>query len=249
MRTLWRTLRDGSIVIFSTLVFATGLKSCIIDAYKIPSASMEPALQIGDYLLVNKFIYGARTPQKFLYIPLPQIEFPAVRSVRRGDVIVFEFPGEPNEVLPVRNLFLIKRCIALPGDTVEISEGNVRVNGLRTDFFGRAAADLPVTIVPQQGMRIAMDNTSIMKWKVFIQREGSSVDVRGGIVQIDGAETSSYTVKRNYYFALGDNLNNSSDSRMWGFIPEENIVGRAMLVYFARNDSGVQWNRIGTFVR
>ena len=108
---MWRTIRDGVIIVFSTLLFATCLKSCVVDAYKIPTASMSETLVAGDYLLVNKFMYGARTPQKFLYIALPHFQFPKLSEIHRGDVIVFEFPGEPNEVLPVRNLFLMKRCI------------------------------------------------------------------------------------------------------------------------------------------
>ncbi len=242
-------LTDGVVILFITLLFAAGLKSCIIDAYKIPTASMESTLHVGDYLLVNKFIFGARTPEKFLYIPLPHFRFPAFRSVCRGDVIVFDFPGEPNEVIMVRNLFLVKRCVGLPGDTVDVTEGNVRVNGLRLNFFDRAKEDYSPVVVPRLGMKITVDNNFINRWKVFIQREGSSVEIRDGKVLIDQQETTSYSVKRNYYFAFGDNINNSADSRTWGFIPEENIVGKAMMVYFSKNDQGIQWSRIGTIVR
>lgn len=244
-----RTVRDGLVILFLTLLLATGLKSCIIDAFKIPTASMEPALAVGDYLMVNKFIYGGRTPEKFLYISLPSFRLPAVRAVRRGDVILFGFPGEPNEILSVRNLFLVKRCIGLPGDTVDVTNGNVRVNGFRMDFFDHAVNDAPSMIVPMQGMTIPLDSTTAGRWKVFIMREKSTVEIKDGAVLIDGRETRSYTVKRNYYFAVGDNINNSADSRSWGFIPEENIVGKAMMVYFSKNDQGIQWSRIGTVVR
>lgn len=244
-----RTVRDVLVVVFFTLLFATGLKSCIIDAFKIPTASMEPTLAVGDYLLVNKFIFGGRTPEKFLFISIPSFRLPAVRSVRRGDVILFDFPGEPNEVLSVRNLFLVKRCIGLPGDTVDVTNGNVRVNGFRMDFFDHAVNDAPSVIVPMQGMTIPLDSTTIGRWKVFIMREKSTVEIKDGTVLIDGQETRSYTVKRNYYFAVGDNINDSADSRAWGFIPEESIVGRAMIVYFSKNSNGIQWGRIGTLVR
>ena len=246
---MWRTVRDGIIVVFFTLLFATGLKSCIIDAFKIPTASMEPTLAVGDYLLVNKFIFGGHTPEKFLFISIPSFRLPALRSVRRGDVILFDFPGEPNEVLSVRNLFLVKRCIGLPGDTVDVTNGNVRVNGFRMNFFDHAANDAASVIVPKKGMTIPLDLATISRWKVFIMREGSSVDILNGTILIDQHEARSYTVKRDYYFALGDNINNSADSRAWGFIPEENIVGKAMMVYFSKNDQGVQWERIGTVVR
>jgi signal peptidase I len=244
-----RTTRDVIVVVFFTLLFATGLKSCIIDAFKIPTASMEPTLAVGDYLLVNKFIFGGRTPEKFLFISIPSFRLPAVRSVRRGDVILFDFPGEPNEVLSVRNLFLVKRCIGLPGDTIDVTNGNVRVNGFRMDFFDHAVNDAASVIVPKKGMKIPLDSSTIGRWKIFIMREGSSVDITNGTILIDQQEAGFYTVKRDYYFALGDNINDSADSRAWGFIPEENIVGRAMMVYFSKNEQGVQWGRIGALVR
>ncbi len=246
---MWRTIRDGAIIVFSTLLFATFLKSCIVDAYKIPTESMSETLVAGDFLLVNKFIYGARTPKKFLYISLPHFQFPKLAEIHRGNVIVFEFPGEPNEVLPVRNLFLVKRCIGVPGDTIDIVNGTVRVNGLNARVLQKAFKDFPMTIVPFKGMNINLDSTTFAKWKIFIQREGSAVERRGNIILIDGQESSSYSVKKNYYFALGDNINNSSDSRVWGFIPEENVVGKAMIVYWSKNDDGIQWNRIGTLIQ
>ncbi len=244
-----RKIRDGAIVVFLTLLFAVCLKSCIIDAYKIPTSSMSETLVAGDYLLVNKFIYGARTPQKFLYISLPQFQFPKLTEIHRGDVIVFEFPGEPNEVLQVRNLFLVKRCIGLPGDTIDIADGTVRVNGYRTQNLHKASKDFPMTIVPSKGMAINLDSTTFASWRVFIQREGSSVERSGEKILVDGRESSSYIVKKDYFFALGDNINNSSDSRAWGFIPEEYIAGKAMIIYWSKNDDGIQWNRIGTLIR
>jgi signal peptidase I len=246
---MWRTIRDGAIIVFSTLFFAACLKSCIIDAYKIPTASMNETLVPGDYLLVNKFIYGARTPQKFLYISLPHFQFPKLSDIHRGDVIVFEFPGELNEVFPVRNLFLVKRCIGLPGDTIDIVNGTVRVNRLSAGQLRKASTDFPVTIVPTKGMKIELNTATVAKWKVFIQREGSSVEQRNNALMIDGQESSSYTVKKNYYFALGDNINNSADSRVWGFIPEENVVGKAVIIYWSKTNDGIQWNRMGTLIR
>ncbi len=209
---------------------------------------MSETLVAGDYLLVNKFMYGARTPQKFLYIALPHFQFPKLSDIHRGDVIVFEFPGEPNEVLPVRNLFLVKRCIGVPGDTIDIVNGTVRVNGLNARVLQKAFKDFPMTIVPHNGMTINLDSTTFAKWKVFIQREGSSVELRGNIMLIDGQKSSSYIVKKNYFFALGDNINNSSDSRVWGFIPEENIAGKAMMIYWSKYNDGIQWGRIGTLI-
>jgi signal peptidase I len=210
---------------------------------------MSETLVAGDYLLVNKFIYGARTPQKFLYISLPHFQFPKLAEIHRGDVIVFEYPGEPNEVLQVRNLFLVKRCIGLPGDTFDIVNGTTRINGLNARGLQKASTDFPMTIIPVKGMKIDLDSSTFAKWKVFIQREGSSAERSGKNILVDGQETCSYVVKKNYFFALGDNINNSADSRVWGFIPEENIVGRAMMIYWSKNDDGIHWNRIGAMIR
>ena len=246
---MWRTIRDGAFVLFFTLLFATGLKSCIIDAFKIPSESMTSTLQIGDYLLVNKFIYGAHTPQKFLYISLPHFQFPKIKNVQHGDVIVFGFPGELNEVYPVRNLFLVKRCIGLPGDTIDIVNGNVRVNGIRMNFYDHASRDFPRTIVPKKEMSFPINNNNFLAWKIFIQREGNVIELRDRKIFINQTETTTYTIKKDYYFALGDNINNSSDSREWGFVPEENIVGNAMMIYWSKNDTGIQWSRIGKIIK
>ena len=210
---------------------------------------MTSTLQIGDYLLVNKFIYGARTPQKFLYLTLPQLQFPSLKKVQRGDVIVFGFPGEPNEVFPIRNLFLVKRCVGLPGDTIDIVSSQVRVNGLRMDFYDHVEKNFSPVIVPNKGMTIAINSQNFLTWKVFIQREGNTVELRDRKIFINQTETTAYTIKKNYYFALGDNINNSSDSREWGCIPEENIVGKAMMIYWSKNNTGIQWDRIGSIIQ
>lgn len=244
-----RKIKDLFFIIFFTALFAAGLKSCVLDAYKIPSESMNATLIEGDYLLVNKFVYGARTPRKFLYIPLPHFQFPPLKEIRRGDVIVFDFPGEPNEIFPVRNLYLVKRCIGIPGDTIDVTNGIVHVNGMRMNYFEHAEENFPTDIVPYRGMDIIVNAKTFFKWKVFIRREGSSIEFQNGKIFIDRRETALYTVKRDYYFAVGDNINNSSDSRKWGFVPKENIAGKAMMIYWSKNSEGIQWGRIGSLIR
>lgn len=244
-----RTLRDAIVALFLTLVFAAMLKSCVIDAFKIPSASMVPVLRPGDFLLVNKFILGARTPEKFLYLPLPHFRFPALRSVHRGDVLVFEFPGEPNEAIMVRNLVLVKRCVGLPADTVSVRDGRVTVNGASTDFFPHADEESGPFIVPYRGMPVPLDSISVNHWRVFIRREGHTAEFAAGTARIDGKEAASYTVEKNYYFFIGDNINDSSDSRAWGPVAEEHLLGTAMLIYWSHDDkTGIRWERIGHLV-
>ncbi|MBI2429332.1 MAG: signal peptidase I [Ignavibacteriales bacterium] len=243
-------VRDVLIILFSTLVIAASLKSCVVDAFKIPTNSMSGTLLAGDYLLVNKFIYGARTPEKILYVPLPHIRFPQLTPVRHGDVLVFDFPGEPDELYPVHHHYLVKRCLGLPGDTVEIVNANLIVNGFRVPNSYSQFDTIPfLTVVPYKGMRIGIDSTTIKKWSVFIQREANTVTIEKEHIFIDDVETAEYTVQNNYYFVIGDNAKNSYDSRHWGFVPEENIIGKAMIIYWSKDENGIRWERIGTLVK
>ncbi|MEW5800090.1 MAG: signal peptidase I [Bacteroidota bacterium] len=247
---MWRKIRDVVIVLFSTVVIAASVKSCVVDAFTIPTNSMSETLLAGDYLLVNKFIYGARTPEKIAYIRLPQIRFPQLSSIQNGDIIVFDFPGEVNEVLPLQHQFLVKRCIGLPGDTVEIANANLIVNGFRSPNSFSQFDTVPFSaVVPYKGMKIGIDSTTIKQWSIFIQREGNTVAVDREKISIGGSETSEYTVRNNYYFVVGDNAKNSYDSRHWGFVPEENVVGKAMMIYWSKGENGIRWERIGTLVK
>ncbi len=247
---MWRKIRSAIIAVGLTIVFAAGLKSCIIDAYRIPTASMSETLLPGDFLLVNKFIYGAKTPSPIFFIPVPSIQFPKIKEVLRGNVIVFEFPGEPGEVIPVRHQYLVKRCVGLPADTIEIHHGTLTVNSrLYPGLEKKFVQDFSGIIVPFKGMEIHLDSSSLDRWKILICREGHTVERYDSKIFVDRKQASSYRVQKNYYFALGDNVNNSYDSRFWGCIPADNIVGEALVVYWSKGDEGIRWNRIGTIVR
>jgi signal peptidase I len=276
-------------VIFFTLLIAFALKVLIVDAYRIPTGSMENTLLAGDFILVNKFIYGPTTPR---YVPLtnveiPFIRFPGLSQPDRGDVIVFRFPGERDEVIPSENLNYIKRCIGLPGDTVELRDKKVFVNSrslpsVQTMKKGigranpRGRNDLRIfpsgtsfnednygpIYVPGKGDTLLLSLDNIKQWMVFLQRDGAEVDVTNdGSIMIDGIVTSRYGVRKNYYFMLGDNRDNSLDSRFWGFVPEDHIIGQAILVYWSWRWDGsashsivtrfrnIRTDRIGTVIR
>ncbi|MCI0705984.1 MAG: signal peptidase I [Ignavibacteriae bacterium] len=276
-----------------TLLVALLLKAFVVEAFRIPSSSMEETLLVGDFLLVNKLAYGIRTPR---YIPLtnlaiPTYYAPVFKSVERGDILVFEFPGSidsPNvqnvqgEDEPVN---YIKRCIGLPGDVVEIIRGQVYVNGnpvglprhARLNEYNAAGRHRSSTmfpwgfgfteerygplVIPQKGDRIALTEENLGMWRLVIQREGHTVQLRGSDeILIDGKPSSSYTVEQNYYFVMGDNRDNSLDSRYWGFVPESNLIGEALFVYWSWNPAvpvssvrdklvSIRWNRIGTMIR
>ena len=275
-------------VIAVTLLVALCLKTFVVEAFRIPSASMENTLLIGDFLIVNKLAYGLRTPR---YLPLtnvamPVLTLPFLGHVHRGDVVVFEFPGSADEVKPPEGVNYVKRCIGLPGDTVSIVDKRVLVNGveLRSPLHGRPAPQyfLPRRYrrfrmfppgsnysefnygplrVPRRGDTLRLDGDTINRWKVFIEREGHNVGSDdSGTVFIDGQRATSYVVRKDYYFMMGDNRGNSLDSRFWGFVPDENIVGEAFLIYWSWDPergmgglgsrfSSIRWGRIGSIIR
>jgi signal peptidase I len=244
---MWRKVLE---MLFFTILIAAALKVCVVDAFKIPTDSMAESLRAGDYLLVNKLIYGARTPEKIFNIPLPQIHFPRFSSVRRGDVVVFYFPGEPDEVVPSRRQFLVKRCIGIPSDTVETINRNLIVNGYRAvNSFSQFDSLRFFSIVPYKGMTIVLDSESAKQWGVFIRREGNTFSNNNGTILINDTAADSYTVQQNYYFVVGDNAKNSYDSRSWGFVPEQDIIGKATMIYWSKGEDGIRWSRIGTFIK
>jgi signal peptidase I len=280
-------LREYAEVIAITIVVAFGIKIFVVDAYRIPTGSMERTLVAGDYILVNKFIYGPSTPRTipFSGIEIPSYRFPGFKKPGRGDVVVFKFPGERDEIEPGENLNYIKRMIGLPGDTVEIRDRIVYVNGTEFPSFStlrntdrrlkpRGRQDLRIfpngsdynednygpVYVPRRGDTLHVTKDNFKQWHVFIQRDGASIELHpDGSVSIDGAATDRYVVSNNYYFTLGDNRDNSLDSRFWGYVPEENIIGRAMLIYWSWQQEGapsamarirnIRTDRIGTLIR
>ena len=283
-----RRLSDYGATIVVTLIVAFFLKSFVVEAFRIPSASMENTLRIGDFLFVNKFIYGAETPKYFPFtsMEIPHVRLPALRRPNRGDVIVFEYPGDRDETRQERSVNYIKRCIAVGGDTLLIVDKTVFINGRQflfppharefrpSDFLPREAAESifpkgssfnpdyygPI-IVPNKGMVIQLSGSNLDQWQTFIGREGHHVEIASDrTILVDGLAATGYTVERDYLFMMGDNRDNSLDSRFWGFVPTENIIGRAMFVYWSWDSSipvssvgekfsAIRWSRIGTLIQ
>jgi signal peptidase I len=207
--------------------------------------------------------------------------------VEHGDVIVFEFPGQREEVQSPEFLFYLKRAIGIHGDTVQIINRIVYVNGKpvpiprNMKFNGSQIAPAGLAdprifpkgapynednwgpeVVPTKGDVIPLTQNNVERWITFIRREGHAIriDDRGRIL-IDGTPASSYTVEKNYYFGMGDNRDNSLDGRFWGFIPEDNMVGSPIIVYWSwdpdipllpnifRKLATVRLNRIGKLIK
>jgi signal peptidase I len=169
------------------VILALFIRTFVVQAFKIPTGSMEPNLLVGDHLLVNKFVFApTATPLERTVLPM--------RDIKRGDVVVFKFPEEPERDF-------IKRVIGLPGDTVEVRGRQLFVNGTRQDE-PHAHYLLPVG-----------------------DDEATGFDVR--------ARYGPVTVPDAHYFMMGDNRDNSQDSRYWGFLPAHYVKGRALMIYWS----------------
>lgn len=251
-------------------IFATVLRVFVVESYRIPTGSMEKTLLAGDFLFVNKYVYGPK-------IPLTDIRLPGVNKVQRGDIIVFKFPKD-------RSLNYIKRCVAVSGDTLAIHNQQLSINRKlvalpeHAQFIGQRvpAGEGDYMIFPQssnfnkdnygpiriprQGDVIRLSAETFSLYASLIADEGHEVSLQGREVVIDGYPARQYTVKEDYYFAMGDNRDNSLDSRFWGFLPEKDLVGQALMVYWSWDPdlslltdpvnklSSIRWNRPGLLV-
>jgi signal peptidase I len=258
-------------ILLYAFLFAVFLRLFILGFYHIPTNSMENTILPGDFVVVNKFIYGI----SFLHNKICSFSGP-----KRGDIIVFgaEFnKDDKNKQDPVD---LIKRCVALPGDSVKIIFNRIFVNGkefpiLNTMILDSDSSAMNYSVlgennkqqnfgpvkVPSKGDVIPLDHNNIYKWKSFIEHEGHKVDMLFDYsIQIDGKVANSYSVEENYYFVMGDNRGDSYDSRDWGFLSEKNVIGKAILIYWSWNQnlaSGglidkfkyIRWSRIGMLIR
>jgi signal peptidase I len=199
-----------------------------VEAFKIPSASMVPTLRIGDHLLVNKFIYGPR-------IPFTDTRIFAGKEPKRGEIIVFKFPLDEGKNF-------IKRVVGVPGDKIQIRNGRLRIN------------DVPVPLV-DLGTYDDNDQSSgafpSSKAALFDEQLGA---VKHHILYLHeqaGANFGPELVPNESVFVMGDNRDNSQDSRVWGFVKYNKILGRALIIYWSwdGNDTWVRWKRIGTLIR
>jgi signal peptidase I len=248
---------------------------------------MENTVKAGDFLFVNKFIYGGTTPYTIplASIRIPHLRVPGFRAIQRGDVIVFDWPGGRDDVEKPTQVFYLKRCIGLPGDVIRIDQRNVYVNGQRQSLppFGKYLNPEPIPAVyanssmfprestfnpdnygpitvPKKGSIVSLNERNFAAWEVFIRREGHAAVLDGNQVVIDGKPATQYTVERDYVFGMGDNRDNSLDSRFWGFIPVEDVIGVPVMVYWSWDPSiplshpidkllSVKLGRIGTIIR
>ena len=206
------------------------VRTFLVEAFKIPSGSMEETLQVGDFLLVNKLVYGAE-------VPFTGRHLPAIRAPQRGDVIVFQWPTDPSKNF-------VKRLVGVPGDTLMMADGELWVNGIKQKE--RYVTHTEPDVDP---------SGDDFKWQ------------RDHLVRTAAASIGYHPSRNNWgplvvspgnYFVLGDNRDNSLDSRYWGFVPDSLLRGRPMFVYYSYAPDSVQrfswltrirWTRLGERVR
>lgn len=216
---------------FPVILIVFGLRSFVVEPFKIPSGSMIPTLLVGDFILVNKFTYGIRLPvinKKIIDINLPQ----------RGDVMVFRYPEDPS-------LDYIKRVVGLPGDKIAYQNKRLTINGQPVEV--KKSSDY---LHPE---RLYYSEQYVEKLGGVEHRFLNDADAPAFVpdtVPFSHRENCIYnhsgvicTVPPGHYFMMGDNRDNSRDSRVWGFVPEDNIVGKAFFIWLNFSD----FSRIGSF--
>lgn len=196
-------IREYLEAILIAVLIALFIRSFVVQAFKIPSGSMLPTLQIGDHILVSKFSYGIK-------IPFTRVIMIPTGEPKREDILVFVYPEDPSKDF-------IKRVIAIAGDTVRISDKKVYING-----------------------------------QPYADPHGSFTD--GMIIPGDVQPRDNYgptKVPPGHVFVMGDNRDHSFDSRFWGFVPLEDAVGKAFIIYWSwnREDFAVRWSRLGDILR
>jgi signal peptidase I len=353
-----------SSIVFA-IVAATIVHTYIMQPYTIPTSSLEKSLLIGDFLFVSKFHYGARVPMTTVAAPmvhdtlplikvksylnkpqLPYLRIPGFQKIKRNDIVVFSWPVDTVEYFfqktdrkirkPVdKKSNYVKRCVAVPGDSLKIIDGDIYINGalsvmpdrarpqyfydvntggntinvntLQNKYHVREGGRLPdgnyvlnlaeedarllsknpvvktmnkrlapkgegedvfpndpklvwnkdnfgPIYIPGKGKTVQLDKNSVGFYKQIIREyEKNEIELVGDQVMINGAPASSYTFKQDYYWMMGDNRHNSEDSRYWGYVPFDHVVGKPVFIWFSWNSQGkgldkVRWERLFTTV-
>lgn len=265
-------------ILFIAIIFS---QVFIISSFKIPSDSMSPGLVTGDNLLVNKLVIGPRIFNLFASLrdeQTPVYRIPGVSPVKRNDVLVFNFPHPKDWSKIEMNIlkYYIKRCVAIPGDTLYIKDGFYYVPGITgklgiEDAQVRLAQRPDSTIdkgvfntfpydasmawnikhfgplyIPGKGSRVEMNPVNARLYRKVIEWEqGAHLEIRGDTITLNNNRITDYTFKKNYYFMAGDRVEDSQDSRYWGLLPEEYIVGKAWIIWKSINPAtdSFDWNR------
>ncbi|HEU5020081.1 MAG TPA: signal peptidase I [Pseudolabrys sp.] len=232
-------------VVFHALIIALVIRTFLFQPFNIPSGSMKNTLLVGDYLFVSKYSYGYSKYSLPLSLPLFSGRIPGGLLPQRGDVVVFRLPRDPS-------IDYIKRVIGLPGDKIQVVDGDVHINGV------------PVKrqpVAPWVDVEEGVREQPVKRWKETLPN-GKTYYTLDLVENGFADNTQVYTVPPGHYFMMGDNRDNSTDSRFAqvGMVPLENIVGKAQLIFFSvyqgerawefwRWPFSVRWDRLFTIVR
>lgn len=346
----WKALKEWAEAILVALVLVWGVKTFVGELFIVPTPSMENSLLVGDYVVASKFHFGARLPITPLTMPfiskneggyksnyyspiiqLPYFRLPGISTIKHNDIIAFNFPKDSHKPIDQRTYF-VKRCIALPGDTLAILNGEVYLNFVKQQplpnqkfnytltfkkpvnlvelgidpYYSEPVQQIQLDLTQQQAQQLA-DSITVLKsikrqlnpmlnfsdavfpyqpslaWNednfgpLYIPKKGESIKltpknlaIYGNLINtfegqnleiegkhkayINGELVTHYTFNTNYYFVLGDNRNQSMDSRFWGFVPETHIFAKPLFVLWSTNKNSelwfntIRWNRIGKWL-
>jgi signal peptidase I len=325
--------------ILFAVIAATLIRWLFLEAFTIPTPSMEKSLLVGDFLFVSKVNYGARTPKTPLQVPLthqkiwgtnipsyltwiqlPQYRLPGLSEVKRNDVVVFNYPVEFEYPTDLKTNY-IKRCIAIAGDTIQVKDMQVYVNGtaaenppkaqyryfaitseplaktfrkmgitefqsIQNGFFLWTTPDIAEKLkqnsdikqvilskrpandpeprifpnaskfpwnednfgplwVPKKGATIKLDSNNLLIYGSVIANYENNDEIeyidKDNKLMISGKPATEYTFKQDYYFMMGDNRHNSYDSRFWGFVPSDHVVGKALFIWLSVDPDPEKW--------
>lgn len=208
-------------------IVALFIRQFIVEAFKIPSGSMIPTLTIGDHLLVNKFVYGPR-------IPFTDTRIFTWKEPKRGEVIVFKYPENEDKNF-------IKRVVGLPGDKIQIVNGKLFIND----------QVVPIKTTNAPADKSVEEGLSFGKPMFYEEQLGTVMHTMQYLIDQSGKNDGPWLVPKDSVFVMGDNRDNSQDSRFWGFVRENKILGRAFIIYWSWDGDGrwVRWERIGKLIQ
>lgn len=237
--------RETAEALITAIALAFFIRSFIVEPYKIPSKSMVPSLLVGDHIFVNKFAYGLRIPMTKKWIA-------NFADPKRGEVIIFIYPVD-------NKLDFVKRVVGLPGDHIQVKEGKVFVNGTEMtlkdiEITGVDPKDRRALLIPHaQADEIPGDLQKLPYYRGFenyqikVEKLGNKEHLMQKSLLLPNDEDFDTIVPPGHYFVMGDNRDQSADSRVWGFVPRENLKGRAMFIWLSLDSDlgGIRYKRFG----
>jgi len=208
--------------LFPVLLIVLVFRSFLFEPFKIPSGSMIPTLLVGDFIVVNKFSYGIR-------LPVLNKKIIATGEPERGDVVVFRYPQDTS-------VNFIKRAVGLPGDTIAYRDKQLFVNGDKVE-------NKPLGRFESVDVKCSTPDADALQFEEFLGNADHEILLH----ETRGSRNGQWEVPEGHYFMMGDNRDRSNDSRMWGFVPEENLLGRAVGIWlnFDFEKGCADWSRIG----